>query len=82
MRRIGFQIGNDAIAEIDQVVSGRYRSRAEVVRIAVHEWLARRRAQQVDAELERGYGVSPTGDEEDEWAELSIEGLRAAKLDW
>lgn len=80
--QIAFQIDNGSLAEIDSLVAARYRSRAEVVRIAVHDWLALRRAEQVDAALEKGYGVQPPGDEENSWAELSIEGLRVGELDW
>ena len=32
--------------------------------------------------LARGYEVTPTGAEEDAWAELSVQGLKAGELDW
>ena len=32
--------------------------------------------------LARGYEVTPTGTEEDAWAELSVQGLKAGELDW
>lgn len=80
--QVAFQIDNASLAEVDALVVGRYRSRAEVIRLAVAEWLATRRAEQVDEALARGYEVTPTGTEEDEWAELSVQGLRAGELDW
>ncbi len=58
----------------------RYRSRAEVIRLAVGEWLASRRAERVDEAVARGYRVTPPGLEEDEWAELSVQVLRPASL--
>ena len=80
--QVAFQIDDESLAEIDALVTGQYRSRAEVIRVAVHDWLARRRAEQVDAALARGYEVTPTGTEEDAWAELSVQGLKAGELDW
>ncbi len=80
--QVAFQIDDESLAEIDALVTGQYRSRAEAIRVAVHEWLARRRAEQVDAALARGYEVTPTGAEEDAWAELSVQGLKAGELDW
>ncbi len=35
----------------------------------------------MDAALARGYELTPTGTEEDAWAELSVQGLRAGELD-
>ncbi len=32
--------------------------------------------------LARGHEVTPTGTEEDAWAELSVQGLKAGELDW
>lgn len=80
--QVAFQIDDDSLTEIDALVTGQYRSRAEVIRVAVHDWLARRHAEQVDVVLARGYGVTPTGPDEDVWAELSVQGLEAGELDW
>jgi hypothetical protein len=44
--------------------------------------LARRHEAEIDAELTAGYGVRPFAREEQVWADLSVEGLQAADLDW
>jgi Arc/MetJ-type ribon-helix-helix transcriptional regulator len=80
--QVAFQLDDESLAKIDALVTTQYRSRAEVIRIAVHDWLARKHSEQVDAALARGYEVAPTGAEEDAWAELSVQGLRAGDLDW
>ncbi|CAN5254873.1 hypothetical protein BH20ACT5_BH20ACT5_03730 [soil metagenome] len=80
--QIAFQIDDVTLAEIDAMVADRYRSRAEVIRLAVHAWLAARHEEQVEERLALGYQVVPAGTAEDEWAELSVEGLKAADLDW
>lgn len=80
--QVAFQIDDRSLTALDALVAERYRSRAEVIRLAVQEWLARAREQQVDAALARGYEAEPAGDEERSWAELSVEGLRAGDLDW
>lgn len=61
---------------------GEFRSRAEVLRTAVNEIPARRREAEIDAELAAGYGAAPSAQEDEAWAELSVEGLKAADLDW
>jgi hypothetical protein len=53
-----------------------------VIRVALGDWLARQREAAVDVALARGYGERPPGREEEQWAELSVEGLKAAELDW
>lgn len=81
--QVAFQIDNDRLAEIDQLVAEQeYRSRAEALRAAVAEFLARRREERIDAQLEAGYRAAPPGAEETAWAHISVEGLRAADLDW
>jgi len=80
--QVAFQIDNETLREIDSLVAREFRSRAEVFRTAVHEWLARRREAEIDADLAAGYGVRPPGREDDAWADLSVEGLAAARLDW
>src|SRR5262249_55860424 len=71
--QVAFQIDDESLAEIDALVTSQYRSRAEVIRVALHDWLARRRSEQVDAALARGYEVTPIGPDEDVWAELSVQ---------
>lgn len=80
--QVAFQLDAESLAEVDRLAGGEFASRAQVIRIAVHEWLARRREAQVDAALAAGYGAEPVGTEVDAWADLSIEGLEAGKLDW
>lgn len=80
--QVAFQIDNDTLSEIDALVSSEFPSRAEVLRTAVHEMLARRREAAIDAALIAGYGVHPPAQEDQAWAELSVEGLQAADLDW
>jgi len=80
--QVAFQIDNETLRDIDALVSGEFRSRAEVLRAAVSEMLARRREVEIDAELATGYGVAPPAREDEAWADLSLEGLKAADLDW
>ncbi len=81
--RVAFQIDNQRLAEIDELVSDHeFRSRAEALRAAVGEFLARRREARIDAQLEAGYREHPQGAEEAAWANISVEGLRAADLEW
>jgi Arc/MetJ-type ribon-helix-helix transcriptional regulator len=81
--QVAFQVDNERLAEIDELVAGQeFRSRAEALRAAVGEFLARRREARIDAQLEAGYGLHPQGAEEAAWAAVSVEGLRAADLDW
>ncbi|MGH3931625.1 MAG: ribbon-helix-helix domain-containing protein [Pseudonocardiaceae bacterium] len=80
--QVAFQIDNETLSEIDKLVSGEFRSRAEVLRTAVSEMLARRREVEIDAKLTAGYGAAPPALEDEAWADLSVEGLEAADLDW
>lgn len=82
VKQIAFQIDTQSLADIDALTPSEFSSRAEVIRVAVHDWLARRRAEAVDAALAKGYGVSPTGETENAWAGRSLEGLEASNLDW
>lgn len=59
-----------------------FRSRAEALRAPVAEFLARRREERIDAQLEAGYAPVPQGPEDVVWAEASRKGLRAADLEW
>lgn len=83
--QVAFQIDNETLDQVDALVSSEFRSRAEVLRAAVREMLARRREAEIDADLAAGYGVRPPDQENQEdkvWADLSVEGLQAADLDW
>ena len=80
--QVAFQLDNQTLGEIDELATRQASSRAEILRTAVAEMLARRREAAIDAHLEAGYAANPPSDEEDAWAEQSIAGLRAADLDW
>ncbi|HEY0813754.1 MAG TPA: ribbon-helix-helix domain-containing protein [Pseudonocardia sp.] len=81
--QVAFQLDLARLAEIDVLVKEKvFRSRAEALRTAVDEFVARRREERIDAELAAGYGARPPGAEEQAWAELSVEGLRTADLEW
>lgn len=80
--QIAFQLDNESLRQVDALATTEFRSRAEVLRIAVHELLSRQREVAIDAQLAAGYGARPPGPEVDAWAELSIDGLRAADVDW
>ncbi|WP_300007867.1 ribbon-helix-helix domain-containing protein [Pseudonocardia sp.] len=81
--QVAFQIDNQRLAEIDALVADHeFRSRAEALRAAVGEFLAQRREARVDAQLEAGYRAHPQGADEAAWAEISVESLREADLDW
>lgn len=82
VKQIAFQIDVKSLAEIDALTPVAYSSRAEVLRVAVHDWLSRRREEATDAALAKGYGIVPQSTEEDAWAEQSLEGLKASNLDW
>jgi Arc/MetJ-type ribon-helix-helix transcriptional regulator len=53
--QIAIVLPDEQVDEIDRLVPSVYRSRAEVVRIAVAAWIADRRAREVDARYERAY---------------------------
>lgn len=80
--QIAFQLDDESLTEVDRLAGGEFASRAQVIRTAVHEWLARRREAQVDIALAAGYGDEPGGTEVGAWADLSVEGLEAGQLDW
>lgn len=80
--QVAFQIDNDSLAAVDREARRRAVSRAEVLRLAVHRFLAARREAEIDAQLAAGYGAQPVEGVEDAFAELSVEGLVAADLDW
>lgn len=80
--QVAFQIDNDSLAEVDREARRRAVPRAEVLRLAVRGFLAAQREVDIDARLAAGYGVAPVEAAEDVLADLSLEGLVAADLDW
>lgn len=80
--QVAFVLPASLVAEIDGLVPGEYRSRADALRHAVVALLEHRRQAAIDAALEQGYDAVPPGDPEAAWAELSLEGLAGADLDW
>ncbi len=80
--QVAFQLDNESLRRVDALAATTSRSRAHVLRTAVHELLRAQREAAIDAHLAAGYGAEPPGPELDAWAELSIEGLRDADLDW
>lgn len=80
--QVAFQLDNRTLGEIDELAAAQSSSRAEVLRTAVSELLERRREAAIDAQLEAGYAAKPPSREDQAWAELSVEGVRAADLDW
>ncbi|MGQ0466169.1 MAG: ribbon-helix-helix protein, CopG family [Sporichthyaceae bacterium] len=80
--QIAFQIDSHIVVELDAVAADASSSRAEVVRQAVREFLARRREASIDAQLAAGYGLVPPGAEEDGFAAVSLAGFQASDLDW
>lgn len=80
--QVAFQISDETLAALDSVATTSSQSRAEVLRTAVQEFLSRRREEQIDAHFIAGYAAVPPGAEEAAWAETSLDGLRAADLDW
>lgn len=80
--QVAFQIDNASLAALDREAQRRSVARAEVLRLAVRRFLAEQREADIDARLAAGYGALPVGDEQAALAELSLEGLAAADLDW
>jgi Arc/MetJ-type ribon-helix-helix transcriptional regulator len=81
--QVAFQIDGDRLAALDGLVADHvFRSRAEVLRTAVDEFLRRRREERIDAELEAGYRAAPAGSDEATLADVSVDGLEATDLDW
>ncbi|MGI8728886.1 MAG: ribbon-helix-helix protein, CopG family [Solirubrobacteraceae bacterium] len=80
--QVAFQIDDRSLRGIDELAAGQASSRAAVLRTAVHELLAAQREASIDAQLAAGYGAQPPGAEDEAWTESSLEGLRAADLDW
>ena len=80
--QVAFQIDKESLREIDEIAAAASSSRAHVLRTAVRGLLMARRDVRIDAQLVAGYAALPPGPEIDAWAESSVDGLRAADLDW
>ncbi|MGQ0629539.1 MAG: ribbon-helix-helix protein, CopG family [Sporichthyaceae bacterium] len=80
--QVAFQIDDASLSAVDALAAQAAQSRAEVLRTAVRELLARHREAAVDAALERGYGAVPPDPEQLAHADLSVAGLAVAELDW
>ncbi|MBA2323887.1 MAG: ribbon-helix-helix protein, CopG family [Pseudonocardiales bacterium] len=80
--QVAFQLDDRSLAAIDALAAEGGHSRAEVLRMAVRVLLARRREDEIDAQLAAGYAQQPQSPIEDRLADLSVEGLAAASLDW
>jgi Arc/MetJ-type ribon-helix-helix transcriptional regulator len=82
MTQVAFQLPDEDLAAIDALIPDQFPSRAEALRIAVRLWLKELEERRIDAALAAGYGLLPPTDEETEWAEMSVEALGLADLDW
>lgn len=80
--QIAFQLDDESLRRIDELAAAESRSRAEVLRAAVHDLLTRRREEAIDAQLAAGYAARPPDPEQAAWADSSVDGLRTAELDW
>jgi predicted transcriptional regulator len=80
--QVAFQLDNESLRRIDELAVAGCSSRAEVLRGAVRAFLNTHREAAIDDQLAAGYAAVPPGPEENSWAELSVDGVRAADLDW
>ena len=80
--QIAFKLPQEHLDAIDQLVPDEYPSRAEAVRAAVAGFLKSRRERAIDTALAAGYGAKPPDEHDAAWAEVSLEGLGLAELDW
>lgn len=80
--QIAFQIDDEMLSLLDGVAASAAQSRAEVLRAAVREFLARRAEEEIDARMVAGYAETPPGSEEDAFASASLAGFKAMNLDW
>jgi len=80
--QVAFQLDSSSVVELDKIAADRSSSRAEVLRTAVRELLARHREASIDAQLAAGYGVRPPDAESTALADVSIDGLQSTDLDW
>ncbi|HUO47156.1 MAG TPA: ribbon-helix-helix domain-containing protein [Acidimicrobiia bacterium] len=82
MTQVAFQLPDEDLQAIDEMVPGLFASRAEALRAAVKLWLAAIEEQRIDAALARGYEVVQPGHDEEEWAEISRQSLAQSQLEW
>jgi len=80
--QIAFQLDDESLRQLDELAAAQSSSRAHVLRTAVHELLVAHREAAIDAQLAAGYGAQPPSVEDEAWAQSSLDGLRAADLDW
>jgi len=80
--QVAFQLDDESLRQLDELAAAQSSSRAHVLRTAVHELLVARREAAIDAQLAAGYGAQPPSVEDEAWAQSSLDGLRAADLDW
>lgn len=80
--QIAVMLPDDQVHELDRLVPGTFRSRAEAVRVAVDRLLRERRAEALDAAYARGYeAVAATADEVS-WAHDTRSRRLWEDLDW
>lgn len=82
VKQIAFQIDNDELDDLDSHVGDEFRSRAAVIRAAVHEWLKQKRREKVDLLYAQEYARAPETPDEAAFADVSVEALESADLDW
>lgn len=80
--QVAFQLPDDDLEAIDALVPEEFPSRAEALRSAVKMWLRHNDEKRIDAALAAGYQILPPGEDESEWAEVSVESLEKAQLEW
>lgn len=59
--QIAITISDEDVDEIDRFVPSPFRSRAEVVRAAVAEWISTRRSRDIDERYRQAYADVPQG---------------------
>jgi len=57
--QIAITLPDEDVDEIDRFVPSPFRSRAEVVRVAVADWITARRVSEIDARYRRAYAEVP-----------------------
>jgi predicted transcriptional regulator len=80
--QVAFQLDTESLRRIDELAASESSSRAAILRAAVRALLHQRREAEIDEQLAAGYAADPPAPSEEGFAELSVEGLRAADLDW
>lgn len=62
--QIAISLPDEQVDDLDALVPGEFRSRAEVVRHAVNAWFATRRRQEIDVAYRTAYAEAPQADDE------------------